>query len=74
MSDIKVDNPPSVLSVPSDPEKDITTPIDEEITGNEYVDPKIERSLVRKFDLFILPMCGMYEYQKKICNAMQNEG
>lgn len=61
MADIKVDNTPSVLSVPSDPEKDITTPVDGEITGNEYVDPKIERSLVRKFDLLILPMCGMYE-------------
>jgi hypothetical protein len=29
--------------------------------ADEYIDPKIERSLVRKFDLFILPMCGTFK-------------
>ncbi|RAO65926.1 uncharacterized protein BHQ10_001938 [Talaromyces amestolkiae] len=69
MTDIKVANSPSVLSVPTDPEKDISTRIDEEITGNEYVDPKIERSLVRKFDLFILPMCALVYYSHTLDRA-----
>ncbi|KUL85166.1 hypothetical protein ZTR_06267 [Talaromyces verruculosus] len=65
MVDIKV----GVLSVPSDPEKDLATPVDGEVTGNEYVDPKVERSLVRKFDLLILPMCALVYYTHTLDRA-----
>lgn len=58
MAEIKPDRTPSVRSVPSDPEKEINTTVDGNFDGNEYIDPKIERSLVRKFDFLILPMCG----------------
>jgi hypothetical protein len=54
MTEIKPADTPSVRSIPSDPEKDGNLAVDE----NEYIDPKIEKSLVRKFDLLILPMCG----------------
>ncbi|EED24561.1 vitamin H transporter, putative [Talaromyces stipitatus ATCC 10500] len=69
MTEIKVDNTPSVLSIPSDPEKDVAPAGNGEITGNEYVDPKIERSLVRKFDLMILPMCALVYYTHTLDRA-----
>lgn len=47
---------PSVQTPSFDQDKELAASLSDD--DNEYIDPKIERSLVRKFDLLILPMCG----------------
>ncbi|KAH8691990.1 putative vitamin H transporter [Talaromyces proteolyticus] len=70
MGDLKLANTPSIKSMPSDQGNHSNERSNPDIIdGNEYIDPKIERSLVRKFDIFILPMCALVYYTHTLDRA-----